>query len=204
MKLLFKFLEKILLIVNRIKMPWTKKILSSEQIRAVLKYAKPLDLILVTAGGEATNILFRLLPGKFMFTHSAMCIDPEMITDCTAKGVDDGDMLHALNGHYRVAVIRAKLGGEELGKVWDKYLEISKLDKADNIEYNYNLVEQEIRQDGAPESTTCSQYMRVLYNAGRKDFIGLKKIFKFNTVTPNNLYDLSKFDLVYDSKQDKD
>jgi hypothetical protein len=200
LKTFLNILARFLKFIGKIEMPWKSKILTDKEIREVFAKARKLDLILVTGGGQFVNALFKLLPGKFRYTHSAMCIGAEKITDATSIGVDSRDMLATLNGYYRATVLRPKLTGEEMLGVWGKYKEISALDKTDNIEYNYKLVEMEIRPDGAPDSITCSQYMRVLYNAGRKNWIKLRKFWLWEAVTPNDLYDLNKFDLIYDTK----
>jgi hypothetical protein len=208
----FKILEKILKFVGEISMPWKKKLLKAKEIRKVMNLAEPMDTILVTAEGEATNLLFRLLPGKLGFTHSALFVTDELISDATRIGVDDRDMLEILIGYCRAALLRPRLTQEEKNRAFERYQEISKLDKKDNIEYNYNLIRLEVRQDGAPEKTTCSQYIRGIYSAGRENFIELKNPFsfipikffeRFKTVSPNDLYDLDKFDLIYDSEIDR-
>jgi len=212
MEWFFMFLEKIIKWSGEISMPWKKKILQAEEIRKALELAEEIDTILVTSGGEGSNLLFKFLPGKFKFTHSGMGLGDEKVFDATRIGVDTRDLLKILNGYYRVAILRPKLTEEEKELVRKKIKEITELDKNDNIEYNYRMIGINLRKDGAPESTTCSQFVRVLYNAGREGFIGLKnpvgflpgKFFKrFETVSPNDLYDLDKFELIYDSEIDR-
>lgn len=190
-----KLVGKITSLIGKIHLPWTKKILHGDSARDILEEAEPCDLILVRTGGWFSAWILDKFFGDY--SHAAMCVDRETITDSTEVGVDTRDMLNILIGIFRVAILRPKLRPEEKQKILEAYQWLKKLDAQDNIEYNNSLVEYEIRLDGAPDKLQCSQYMAWLLNKGRINFIEPRKRMGFDSYIPNDFYKAkTKFDLI--------
>lgn len=198
MKRIFRAVEVCVKFISKFRARWTKQILNGDQIEDIVASMEFGDVLLVRAGGYLSSLFF----GFTGFSHSAMYVGNRMITDAKSEGVSVNFALNSLVGYTRAAVMRPKLTPEELEKVHQKLLDIIELDALDNIDYNFALVNMEIRQDGAPDKLTCSQYIRVLHNAGREGFMELRKrMFFFMSVAPQDYYDArSKYTLVKEYK----
>jgi len=185
-----RMVGKVTRLLGKIHMPWVKKLLTGDEVREVLETAEPGDVILVRTGGHLTSWLLDHIFGGF--SHVAMTVDWDTITDSTEIGVDTRDMLNVLQGIYRVVILRPNILPEEMEKMTFAYQWIKKLDAANNIEYNYTLVLNEVRLDGAPSKLQCSQYVAWLLNKGREGFIQPRKRWGFDSYTPNDFYAMAK------------
>lgn len=187
---LLRMVGNLVRFAGRFKLPWTKQILTGDEMRTILDTAEPWDVIIVRTGGHFTSWIL----GKFFggFSHAAMTVDWDTITDSTAKGVDTRDMLNVLTGVYRVAILRPTMDHLEKELMLDAYQWLKKLDADENIEYNYTLVANDIRIDGAPDKLQCSQYVSWLLNKGRPGFMVPQKRWGYESYTPNDFYNQIK------------
>jgi hypothetical protein len=191
--LFFKLFEMALKFVDDIHLPKIRKELTLEEKEEIHRLLRPGDILLVRATGELTSYFF----GLNGFSHVMIYVGEGNITDATAVGVSTRALKASLGHWSRTAIMRPKFTMEEIEKALEKYRWLKELDDSNNIEYNYTLVELEIRPDGAPESFTCAQYGRWFVNQGRADFMHLVPHFGFMTVSPEDFYEArGKFDLV--------
>ena len=193
---LFKFIESMVKLIGKVHMPWTKKILTDEQIRGVLNNSKQGDILVVRAGGHLSSLFL----GEF--SHNAMRLNQNEIFDATAEGVARRDILAVLIGYTRVVVVRPRFTTTEIRKAMNRIREIETSDAENNIEYNYSLVEGNEVSRKVPDAATCSQLMRDILNNAKPDFMDLRKRFGFMSIAPEDIVKAtSKFDIVYDTEK---
>lgn len=194
-RMFVKFVSWFIQATKDLELPWVKQIMSGEQLEEITSLAKPGDILLVRAGGYFSTWLFSTF-NLGTYTHAAFVSDYRRITDATRVGISERAMLSILTGYTHCALMRPKLSEDEMNKVWDKYSDVMKKDALENIKYNYELV-IDGNGNSIPDSLTCSQFVRLLLNAGCKDFLYLKKSLGFMSISPQNIYDAkSKFDLI--------
>jgi hypothetical protein len=195
-KFLFSFLSSSIKLLAHIEMPWRHDILSGDQIREILTKALPGDVLLVKCGG---SFLPMLLGG---FSHVAFCVEVEKIMDSTTPGVAYRDMINVLVGYTRAAILRPKFTTEEIKGAIAQAWKVRDSDSQKNIEYNFHLVENGTESSdlkAIPSALTCSQFCRYILNAGRENFLDLRKRFGYNTITPGDFFAAqTKFDVIVD------
>jgi len=192
----FKFIASIVKLIGKVHMPWTKKILRDEQIRAVMNNSKQGDILLVRAGGYLSSVLL----GKF--SHVAMKLNQNQIFDSKGIGVSRDDILSVLVGYTRCVVMRPRFTAEELRKAMARVSEIEATDAKHHIKYNYSLIEGNKVSKKVPDTVTCSQLQRDILNTAKPNFLDLRKRFGFMSIAPEDFYKAhSKFDEIYDTEK---
>lgn len=192
----FKLIEKATKVLGKIRMPWTKKIMTAEQARQILNKARAGDILIVRAGGYLSSIFL----GEF--SHVAFVLNQNEILDSTEIGVAKRDTLSCIIGYTRVVIVRPKFTTYEKRKSMERAKAIQLADQEDAIHYNFSLVSGNEVSKEIPDMLTCSQLVRDIVNSAKENYMELRKRFGFRSIAPEDFYKAkSKFDLVYDSEK---
>ena len=191
----FNFMDWLVKTIGKIKAPWVNELLHGDEVDEVRYIAQQGDFLIV----RATGWLASLFLGRF--SHCAYVYDSENIVDSTGIGVAKRSISNVLIGYGRVAIVRPNFTKAEFKKMHARVNEILKLDKITPIEYNYSLVSGN-KKVKVPTNLTCAQLLRDITNSGRSDYMGLRKRFGFESITPSDYYDAkSKFKLIMEIKK---
>lgn len=192
------FVEWLIKSTNEWKLPWVKKILTGEQINEILLQSQPGDILLVRAGGYFSTLYYKIFK-LGTYTHCAFVPSKGAISDSTGEGVSTRLMLSTLIGYTKAAIIRPPFTEEEWSRAWHMHNLIMESDAKKDIEYNFRLVEiiEDGRGDKIPDRVTCAQFISLIVNAARPNYMEPRERFGFLTISPED-YALakSKFDLI--------
>jgi len=97
-RVLLRLVTWFIKLIEHWKMPWTKKILSGQEIEELMSLTQPGDILLVRAAGYFSTLLFSIFR-LGTYTHCVFVSGDREIVDSTGVGVSRRPMLASLIGY---------------------------------------------------------------------------------------------------------
>lgn len=170
--------------ISKIHMPWSRKLITGNDVLLFMKHIEPGDILLTRSNGELSNIF---VPG---FWGHAAITGEDAIIEATTKGVHKSDPISFLMGKdYACALRPVFLDKAERSKA----VEFSEDQIGKPYDYSFNT--------SNITAFYCSELVYMAMKHARNQIpFKLRSILGQETVDPSDFYRTSMFELVWESE----